>query len=796
MKVLIFFVFCLLISSLWANPCRDDARTVLSSSSQNQQRFIKGVFLSKLFNEFVEIIRINKIKIKNQKIKDIFLQWGDDARNPHVVNLFEVAGIFGVSVSDLFKHYGNLVNFVDPSGIVAKNRPLTAEKQYRISERIHLHLSGLVSEILREKNIPLEKLAFQTGIKLEVFQRITIERGVPRLRSLLEILVRLDADVVDFFKRVEASLEQGKLPPYFARTAKASFKFGKMEEIEKQAANIYDEINRETKEILERIHLENANIDVVRFRNIIDGRNYYQHHLANKKNKRRISMLARVFQTARMLGMRPSEVLKYFGNLRPHVQLEGIAYKTLLNDEEIKELLGHVRKKISDMFKKSGMQKEELAQTTQLSLQYLHDIDQRGLNPNYSTLEKILQALGSNTIHFLEELESKGVLDVHATNTSSLITQWKTQFEKGRMDSRLMGERILKIWEVLAPVASKTELDKTITRNINTTTGQNLSQRDFHFKTLYKASRVANIPLSDLAGERPIEILINPQSAKIEKVSNEDIERAERLLAHLLLNEARRQRDVHGLTVVGLGIKSHLFVKDVRRILSGEFHPSYSSLVRMVENGLDIPLARFLENFEEKLKSFERIPFTSKRVLLELEGPYLSQTVRDNKEWVRERIQQAIEFLKNSNIFLSEIEKFVGIQIRPNRNNKDIGYGQIFTIIKFCHVLGINIRDFLGRRNFSELVAGEQLNFERLPQENILHAIGKIKQNINQRRKILNLSTHDLEIMLGGRGDNKLINSLLSESVTSFPWYRYFQLAEILARIGEDSLFLLDGIDL
>ena len=119
------------------------------------------------------------------------------------------------------------------------------------------------------------------------------------------------------------------------------------------------------------------------------------------------------------------------------------------------------------------------------------------------------------------------------------------------------------------------------------------------FKTLYKASRVANISLSDLTGERPIEILVSPHSAKIEKVPHEDIVRAERLLAHLLLSEARRQRDVQGLTLTGLAIKGHLFVKDVRRILAGEFNPQYSSLHRMVENGFGIPMNRFLENFEE-----------------------------------------------------------------------------------------------------------------------------------------------------------------------------------------------------
>ena len=96
--------------------------------------------------------------------------------------------------------------------------------------------------------------------------------------------------------------------------------------------------------------------------------------------------------------------------------------------------------------------------------------------------------------------------------------------------------------------------------------------------------------------------------------------------------------------------------------------------------------------------------------MLELEGLYLSQRVVANSESARERIQQAMEFLKHSKIYLSEIEKFVGIQIRPSRNNNENKYGQIYTVIKFCHFLGIKIRDFLGSRDFSELATREQLN--------------------------------------------------------------------------------------
>ena len=101
----------------------------------------------------------------------------------------------------------------------------------------------------------------------------------------------------------------------------------------------------ELKKSFENIDLKNAGSDVVRFVNSLYRHHYYQQHLAEKEVKRRIFTLDKIFQIARMLGMRPSEVLKYSGDLRPHVQLNGIKHRTLLDDEKTQEFLGHVRQR-------------------------------------------------------------------------------------------------------------------------------------------------------------------------------------------------------------------------------------------------------------------------------------------------------------------------------------------------------------------------------------------------------------------------------------------------------------------
>ena len=794
MKTLIFLFFCLSTFSARANPCPDHARLVLSSSPQNQQRFIESGFLSKLFSELIEIIHANGIVMKNDEVGDMILQLDDDARNPPIINLFEVANVFGVNVSDLFKHYGNLVSSIDPSGIITAKESLGPEKRYRISERIHLHFSGLIEETLREKNLTLEELAYKTSIKLEVFQHM-INKGIPRLHSLLQILVRLDADVVDFFKRVESGLEQKGLPRYFGNRPK-SLASREVTDPEKRAIGIYVQMKRELKEIFEGLEGKNFNSDVARFKKMI-YRQYDKEILHRKQTSRRKlpSSLPKILHTARILGMRPSEVLKHVGNLKPHARLDGIENRTFLNDEDVEELLGNISKHVSIMFDQSGITLEEFAKITQLPAKYLEKIIHKGSRYSYAALERILQAFNTDTIRFFEELESMGKLDVHVTQTPSNLVQRKDKFLKGQTDGQFMGERILQLREILLPIYSAREL-KFTTGNINTNSGQNLPERDIYFKTFYKVSRMAKLSLSELAGRRPIEDLVNPHHARVESVSEEEIAKAKRLLTHLLVSEVRRQNDVHGLTVMELAIKGHLATMHIRRTLSGQTTPLYLNLRQIVEDGLNIPLPQFLEGFEFKLKAFDNIPTASKKILLDLEGLYLSKRVKERMKKLEERIDSAIEFLKSSHFSSREISKLVGARIWPSRKKEgNMIKEQIYTVMKFCHLLGISLRDFLGSRDFSELVDVSKLNSERLSEDRLISAIGAIKSNVNQRRKSLNLPVTDLTIMLGAPMEHKLTD-ILNESVSSFPWYRYFQLAEVLAQDGEDDLFLLERVDL
>ncbi len=791
MKILAFLIFYLSLFPLQAEVCRDNVRTVLSSS--NQQHFIESGFLSKIFSELIGIIHDNEFVITDAEVRDILLQWGEQARNPKVTDLFEVSNIFGVKVADLFEHAGNLKNHIPPSNILTDKLPLTLVKKRKILERVHLHLVGMISDTLLKRNISLEQLARESGITSELFHLIVAKIQLPRLPLILQILVRLDIDVVSFFKYVETGLGQGPLKPYLLGTSRLIHVSKKEGEIEKNSTDLFNRINGELEEIFKDMRFKNAVGDVIRFKHKI----YYSQreiNLRQGKIRNKNLALSELIQTAHMLGMNPSEVLKYAGNLSPHIKWEGMETRTFLNDEEINILRGRVAKYLAEKVNQAKIDAKELSVMTGISKKHLKNvIDPWGVNFSYATLARIMQALGLDVIHFFEKLESLGEFDMVKTKAPFSFALWREKFKKNQFHGDFLGNRIIQIRKILLPLTSENKLDAAITRSVDTRTGRDLTQREIRFKTFYKASRVANIPLSELLGERPVKELLNPRHAKIEPITSEEIDKAERLLIHLILGELRRQKDMHDLTITGLAIKAHLLVHDITLIFSRNKVPSYSTLVQIVEDGLGIPLPRFFEKFEDKLKSYDHIPFASTSALLELGGPYFSKKVKANMNQVRERFFQALNFLSSREISMRSLEKDIGIRGYKEKQQRH-SYNKINTIIKLSHFLGISLRNFVGHIDFAELVDMNRLNFERLPEEHIHQRIGAIKNNINQRRKDLGLPMKDLGIMLGSREKYTTVSSLLSESRSSFYWSRYFQVSEILARKGEDDLFLLDYV--
>ena len=205
---LLFFCFCLKVLALPEKVCQDSVDVLLSSSYQN--RFLVDDFLSDTFEELKDIIYANKIIITNNEINYILNQQGYEARNPITSEVFEIGSVFGIKISDLLKYTGNLKNHIDLSNVKVEESLFTLEKKRQVFKWAHFYLSDSITDILHKKNISMEKLSDKTGIEARFFRGIVNGMALPRFPLLLETLVKLDVDVVKFFKRVEENLEQGE----------------------------------------------------------------------------------------------------------------------------------------------------------------------------------------------------------------------------------------------------------------------------------------------------------------------------------------------------------------------------------------------------------------------------------------------------------------------------------------------------------------------------------------------------------------------------------------------------------
>ncbi len=763
-KLVLSFLILNLCSPVWAGVCQISAKV--------------------LFAELKKVVHTHKATITTVEVNDMLNGWSDLAENPRITDVFEVSNAFGTPVADFLQHFGHLKNHIDPENIIKGKPSLSDEQKWRIFKRVHLYLSDLIEQTAREKNLSLDELAEQTGIAPKLLYGVVEGMGLPRFAAFLELLAKLNVSADEFLRSVEISLRD-KVVMRASREGKIPFGLWRKGEIEERERQLYNKIQRDLEDIFLNGLVPEGNIELMRFKAAILERHSYS---PNKKLAVRPINLISMIQTAHMLGLKLSEVFQYAGDLKNHISWDGIESRSLLSRAVLREVSRHIHQRLAWTFRESGKTLKELSDETGMPLRFLRETIINGRNRiSYFVMESVLQALNLDAVRFLEKLESGGILDIHSPHLR----------EREANGAAFIGERIIQVKQILAPVASKSRLKKIITTDVDPRTGQTLTQRDVAFETVYKTSRVGNISLSDLVNDRPITTLIEPENANLEQVSAQEIKRARRLLNHLLLGEARRQRDLHDLTLTRLAINAGIYTRRLKILLAGGT-PSYSMLRQIVEDGLGIPLPRFLENFEAKLKGVDHLPAPSQNVLAELEGPYLSREVTARVEWVKERFFQVRDLLSALNVGITMFEKATGITSfsawAQNRHNG--GLGQIYTTARLCHFLGISLSDFLGQKDLATLVDARHLNFERLSEESIQRAINSIKDNLNRRRKDLGILEWDFEILLGAFETQKLSFLFSTDAGPSFPWFRYFQSAEILAQEGEDGLFLLEGVAL
>ncbi len=215
MKILflsIFFFFLFPYTFAWPpTDCDSLVSSVLKTSSTRQnidQEHFTQESLSDLFLELQEAIYVNKITLEDRQMRTVIYQWDTRNKNPSIVIMVNIGRFFGVNISFLLEHVGRLKDQIDLSK-VNKERFLSQEERNLVLKTIHQQLLGHIDSALQKDRLTKEDLASRLNIPRELLRKISEERGVPRLLTLVNILEKLDIDVILFFKQIEIVWHSG-----------------------------------------------------------------------------------------------------------------------------------------------------------------------------------------------------------------------------------------------------------------------------------------------------------------------------------------------------------------------------------------------------------------------------------------------------------------------------------------------------------------------------------------------------------------------------------------------------------
>ena len=744
-----------------------------------------------IYEELGSITYANKITLEDDITRKTISTLGPANPNPKIGELLHIRHSFGTEISFLLENAGRLEAVVS-SLELTKIRPLLEdEDEKRLMGAVYLHLRNLIDKKLEEEQISLEALAEEMGIAIHLLNAILEDMAVPRFLTLDRVLKGLDTDIISFFKKIEESDQFDGLSlrssesPLFKIKRPSQRKRPSLPS-KKNSDDTFNKIVLEVWPLFKDFNTENG--DILYFRQLLR-----KDFLFIAKGNSLIMLWQTIYQRARLLGLWPSQMIEHAGNLAPHIRLEGFESRTLLSDNSVEALSGAVHRVLLEKINQSGLSSEELASKSGVSKNTIQEIKTRYKTPEYFNLVSILEALDLDIVDFLKQVERQGefvelFFAAQEETPFDVIRRQREARETEIIES--MARRMRFVEGRLRTVITQVQMERLFTRRrINPWKGTSATQAGIFFSSLYKISRVSNLPLSLLTSRRPLDGLIDLDSINLEKVSAKEMRRVKKLLSWLLGQEIERR----SMTLAEMAAKSHLPMKTIQDALSGKRTVMYVSLYKMVEDGLGMPLQYFLRNFKERLQLFNVDHFYHNN--LDINGVYLSKKVTDDLKRLDGRFQEALRIIVQSNMArpFQVLRSSVGIYINVGSVDKT-GVKTMKRAVKISRFLGITLKDFFSGTPLESLTDVTKLNLKQLPGEKVDEAVALIKENLSREKTRLGISTNELAIMMGVWDSEKLRPML--QGPTSTDLHRFLQLAEILSPGGDgDYSIFLEGVD-
>ena len=734
-------------------------------------------FLPGIFSQLGEIAYDHRITVDNTDMRNAFRANTSEAHRPGIQLVWESADYFGTDIASLLKHAKDLKSHILPSQI--KNG-LPPAADHTLRKRlymllVHRALKKKIVHKLYEERIPREELIKKMGIPNRIITILLKKRALPRFPTTIRMVVGLDEDVIDFFRRVEIEASSRHIQTYGRRTSPQPKLQPKMDG---RISPIIGTVVEEALEVFQHFHKGNASPEVVRFRNLLYD-NKWKNQTLGYENK----SLASVIQMAHFMGMVPSEMIRYAGELKSRIRLDGIQSRYFLSKEQMIGILEAAISSLRETIEQAAMEPEDIAHKTGLSSDYIKDIVYRHKVPSYDVLDKILIALNSDIVTYFQRVESSERFRLH----------YYSPPEKPRVDrrkkesSQFIGRRMIEVQSAMRSIIEVKTMEKILYngRHRHSNRTKEITEQDPLFKTIYGYARLAGVPLAAFVGRRPLKAMISIHTANVEKVSTEEIRQAKQYLGHLILMQAIGQNK----PLQEVAIRSRLTVRRLQYYLEGKQTPTYEVLRRLVEDGFGTTLEAFLENFEEGMRRFDPQSARLHTLPPRLYEPYLSEKVQGNIEFIRRRFYQTIDILRASGVSFLRLRKQTGLQLSSTNLQEGTKHSSIEIAIKLVHFAGITLKDFADpTKDLARLIDPSGFSQVPLSREDTKKALMAIKDDLGQARARVGLSEAEVNTMMGAYEPNKF--SYIFRGQSSLVWLRFFQAAEAIAPDDDPSALL------
>ena len=736
------------VSSLIQGPLPDKNAPLTNISSK---------YLVDIFFELQEIIYTNKITIDNEELVSFLYDYSGKDTNPFISTIARVAHIFNVDIWFLLENKGRLKNLIDLSKIKTSERPSDIDSMKiflkTIHERLLFEFGRITDKSITHPN-GIKELSSYLEVTPNIIHSIVHKKAVPRFFTLIQILSKLHIDPIAFFKQ-NAIISN----------------------------HILYKITDQLWTFFKGSDNKSLSADALKAKNIIYQQNYTKYKI--KTDRKPIKY---IFQTAYFFNIKPSELIQHalkeklnsFILSRNPNPLSG----SFLSTDQMNKLMKFTTSFLLEKMSQQNFSKRQLEELG------IHRNKRENMLITSNRLNSILKELGSHLTEFFRQLESTKEFNKFYNSIPQREALISADYQPEEFYQ--LGKRIDSIADTIESLApSKEYLEKILTTKKNTKTKAPHYQRNLSFKTIYKVSRIANIPLNDLVSSRPIEDLINSRLIIIEKVPEEDIARAKEILRLTVLEEMLNR----SISIDEMTFKSRVLGREIRRFLTNEMTPSYFSLRKIIEQGFEIPLEDFFKNVEERFKTLPQSTNTMEHYILpkELHTPYISKEAQENLNFIKKRFQQFVQFIQTVKVSNVSLRK-IGIKLMPSELPRDgeLHQVQLSLALKISRLLRISIQDFFSKKDFSLLVDVNNLHFSALTQKEKDHFFETIKENIFKKQRELNLSERDIKIMMSTRYNGDYGHIFHGPTALSF--LQFFKIAHILS-LDNNYLLLLKDIE-